>query len=154
MPMHFVETMRGTLVDGEGQSHAVSFEVSAEGEGRGRFRLTGLAHAAPWAANAPASGTLVISPTLRFIRYQVRFPAAGATWELRGEKRPTLRAPVASMTTLPVELFDAAGARRATGRMTFALAELPGFLASWLPLVRGPRRRLLARVHAAGGSTA
>lgn len=141
----FVETMSGTLKDELGHAHAVRFEVAAEGEGRGWFRLRGLARVEPWALDVPCEGTLVISPTLRFIRYHVRFAAAGGTWALKGEKRPSLTSPLRSMTHLPIELFDARGALRAWGPMTFSLLDLPSFAASWLPFRTGPRRALVAR---------
>jgi hypothetical protein len=146
MQPSFVETMRGTLKDELGHPHRVEFEVSATGEGLGYFRLEGLARAEPWAEDVKANGTLIISPTMRFIRYRVRFPAAGGEWELKGEKRPKLLAPLTSMTTLPIELVDPKGTLKAWGDMTFSLTDLPGFLASWLPFYRGPRKALEAKL--------
>ncbi len=149
MQPSFVETMRGTLKDELGHSHPVQFDVSARGEGAGYFRLEGLARAEPWAQDAKATGTLIISPTLRFIRYRVRFPATGGDWELKGEKRPRLLSPVSSMTTLPIELTDAKGALKAWGDLSFSLTDLPGFLASWLPFSTGARKALEARFQRA-----
>lgn len=133
MRLSFVETMQGTLLDGDGVAHALAFEVSARGEGQGFFRLSGVVRAAPWAAEAPAEGSLHLGPGLRFIRYRVRFPVADGTWELRGEKTPSPFSPVRSMTELPVSLLDAAGAVVARGTLRFRLSDLPHFLLTWLP---------------------
>lgn len=144
----FVETMRGTLRDRDGGLHPVSFEVEARAEGMGRFALAGVVCAPGWAEEASAEGSLEIGPLFRFIRYRVRFPAEGGTWELRGEKSPTPLAPLRSMSTLPVTLADAAGTEVADGTMHFAWTDLPAFAATWLPLWMGPARRLDARREA------
>lgn len=148
MRLSFVETMQGALRDAGGAEHPVAFEVSARGEGRGFFRLAGVVRAAPWAAEAPAEGSLEMG--LRFLRYRVRFPAAGGTWELRGEKTPSPRAPVRSMTLLPVVLRDAGGAEVAWGTLAFDLKDLPRFLLSWLPFLPSAALRLEARREALG----
>ena len=146
MPLSFVETMQGTLRDESGADVPVAFEVSARGEGGGFFRLAGVVRAAPWAALAPAEGSLHLS--LRFLRYRVRFPAAGGTWELRGEKTPSAWSPLRSMTDLPIALHDAAGAVVARGTLHFHLEDLPRFLSTWLPFTTGAAERVEAEQRA------
>ena len=131
MPLTFVETMRGTLQDAQGADHPVSFTVTAIAEGSGYFRLAGVATATPWATDAAATGVLVLSP--RFLRYRLRFAAPGGDWTIAGQKLPTLRAPLRSMTVLPVTLTDAMEVERARGNMRFDLRDLPRFAASWIP---------------------
>lgn len=130
MRFSFAETMAGVLTAGDGTPHLVSFEVEAEDEGRGWFRLRGLARALPWVDDAPATGSLRLSPW--GLRYHVTFVG----WTVRGEKTPSLRHPLRSMTTLPVRLTDPAGVVRATGDLRFDLADLPSFAASWVPRPR------------------
>ena len=83
--------MRGPLVDRSGVSGEVEFRVVAKGEGRGYFTLQGVGSATPWTGECPATGTLIIAPLLRFIRYDVKLVAPGGeTFHVRGEKRPSL----------------------------------------------------------------
>lgn len=147
MPLTFSETMQGTLHDASGGEHDVSFTVTAIAEGGGYFRLHGVASASPWAGargegksdGAPATGVLVLSP--RFLRYRVRFAGPGGMWTVAGQKLPSLRSPVRSMTVLPVTLVDAAGVEQARGDLRFDLKELPAFALSWIPR---PRRSAAA----------
>ena len=133
MRIAFKETMRGTLKDEGGAEHPVDFEVVARSEGRGFFALTGVAHAAPWAPECPAVGSLVIAPLLRSIRYQVRLTAAdGKALLLVGEKKPSALSPLGSMTLMPTHLEDDQGTVLARGTMHFDLADLPKFLSSWV----------------------
>jgi hypothetical protein len=153
MRIQFRETMGGTLRDEGGVERQVDFQVVARSEGRGFFTLEGIGHAAPWAAECPAQGSLAIGPFLRFIRYTVRLTATGGkSYVLHGEKLPTLLSPVSSMTDMPTRLEDEQGKVLATGSLRFNLADLPDFLGSWLPLplpasgkLLQARRMLLAR---------
>ncbi|GMU60209.1 MAG: hypothetical protein AMXMBFR34_19720 [Myxococcaceae bacterium] len=146
MPIAFVETMRGTLKDGAGAARPVDFHVRASGGSGGHFELSGVVHAAPWAEETVATGTLVISALPASIAYDVCFRARdGKTLRLHGAKRPSLFAPVKSMTVLGVTLSDEAGLALAEGTMRFDLMDLPGFLASWLPVPSKARRQLEAR---------
>ena len=133
MKISFSETMSGNLTASDG-SHDVSFTVRADDEGRGYFRLSGHATAAPWVSEAPAEGVLLLSP--RFLRYRVSFPGPDGRWVLAGEKRPSLRHPLRSMVTLPIQLTDGHGALRASGDLRFDLADLPRFALSWVPGAR------------------
>ncbi|MEW5741931.1 MAG: hypothetical protein AB1938_23655 [Myxococcota bacterium] len=146
MPIGFVETMRGTLRDGAGVERAVDFNVRASGGSGGRFELTGVVHAPPWVDETVAGGTLTISALPASISYDVRFRTReGRSLRLHGAKRPSLLAPIQSMTVLGVTLSDEAGLALAEGTMRFDLMELPGFLASWLPVPSKARRQLEAR---------
>lgn len=146
MPIAFVETMRGTLTDAQGARRDVDFHVRAAGGVAGHFELSGVVHATPWVDETVASGTLVISALPPSIAYDVRFRAAdGRTLRLHGAKHPSLLRPVTSMTVLDVTLSDDAGLALAQGTLRFDLMELPGFLASWLPVPTKPHRQLEAR---------
>jgi hypothetical protein len=146
MPIGFVETMRGTLRDASGVERPVDFHVRAAGGAGGRFELSGVVHAAPWADETVAHGALVVSLMPASIAYDVRFRSSdGRALRLHGAKSPSLLAPVKSMTALRVTLSDDANLPLAEGTMRFDLMDLPGFLASWLPWPSKARRRLDAR---------
>lgn len=146
MPIAFVETMRGTLRDASGVETPVDFHVRASGGSLGRFRLSGVVHAAPWATETLAHGTLDLSARPARIVYDVAFRAEdGRTLRLHGAKRPSLLAPVKSMTVLAVTLSDDVGHVVARGTLRFDLLELPTFLFSWLPLPSRPHRQLEVR---------
>lgn len=146
MPIAFVETMRGALRDAAGGARPVAFHVRASGGAGGRFALSGVVHAAPWAEEAVAGGTLVISALPAAIAYDVRFRARdGRTLRLHGAKRPSPFSPIRSMTVLGVTLSDEGGLALAQGTVRFDLMDLPRFLASWLPVPSRARRQLEAR---------
>jgi len=151
MRLSFVETMRGTVRDLHGEVHSIAFDVSAMGNsGDGHFALRGLARAPHWAREAAAHGTLTIAPRERTITYAVRFRSeAGEELLLDAQKRFSFLAPRRSMTLMPVTLRDPSGEVIARGEMTFDLRELVPFLASWLPLIKAPQKRLDARRRAA-----
>lgn len=149
MKISFVETMRGTLRDLQGTDQPISFDVGASALGGGRFELKGLVSAPPWAPQAPAEGTLVMSLFEPAMTYQLRFTATdGALLTLDAQKHPTPLAPVRSMTEMETTLRDAGGQLLANGRMFFDLADLVPFLRSWLPLSRSQRRNLDVRRRA------
>lgn len=146
MPIAFVETMRGTVRDAQGVERPVDFHVRAAGGAGGHFELSGVVHAAPWVDETVATGTLVISAVPPSIAYDVRFRAAdGRTLRLHGAKKPSLFRPVTSMTVLGVTLSDDKGLALGDGTLRFDLMDLPGFLASWLPVPTKPHRQLEAR---------
>ncbi len=159
MQLSFVETMGGTVRDGQGVQRALSFEVSARGGAGGRFALRGLASAPPWAGRVPAHGTLTIDPLARTVTYALRLDAPGGeALTLDAQKRFSLRAPLRSMTQMPVTLRDASGAVLAEGALSFSLHTLPRFLASWVSPSRAQqheldvRRRAIARVMLGAGA--
>ncbi len=126
MALRFAETMAGTLHDAGGQPLTVSFTVAAAGEGRGYLRLAGTLRVG--AQSTRCEGVLVVRP--RSLLYRVR----GADGTLiAGEKTLSLRRPLASMTTLPVELLGSEGTPLARGNLRFDLHDLPTFLLSFRP---------------------
>lgn len=146
MDLSFVETMRGELETPDGGRARVDFHVRAAGGARGRFRLEGVVHAAPWADETTGEGSLELSVLPAAITYDVRFTAAdGRRLRLHGHKSPSLLRPVHSMTVLPIALSDEGGAELARGTLTFDLLDLPDFLRSMLPGPSAPHRRLEAR---------
>jgi hypothetical protein len=150
MPVGFVETMRGTLRDGSAE-HPVEFTIRTEAPWRdflrdGVTRARGVVRAAPWASEAACEGTLAISVRPARIAYALAFTADdGRALTLAGQKDPTPRSPLGSMTTLPMRLTDAAGAVIAEGTLFFDLGDLLPFALSWL----GGGRRALDAVRIA-----
>ena len=156
MKIGFVETMRGTLKANDGSESNVEFEVHAHAEHLRQFlkdgqtQLNGILRAAPYAMEVPATGALTIDLP-RSLTYLVTFQSGGVGYRLEGKKTPRLLSPLRSMTWMEVVLKTDAGEELARGQMTFALRELGGFLASWLPFNAAPRvsldvrRRLLER---------
>jgi hypothetical protein len=145
----FRETMRGTLeFDGDARAREIAFTVEAstasliDFASTNEVSLDGTLDLSGMATACAAEGTMRIDPLgSHTIAYRVQFEDdAGKAWRLKGHK--TLRAltPIASMTILPVELEDAEGHVAARGKMTFALRELPSFLASFRA-GRQPRQR-------------
>jgi hypothetical protein len=156
MNVGFVETMRGTLRAADGTESKVEFEVHAHADHLRQFlkdgqtRLRGIMRAAPYAAEVPATGALTIDLP-RSLTYLVTFESGGVQYRLEGKKTPSLLSPIQSMTVMDAVLKTAAGETLASGEMSFALREMPGFLASWLPfnararVALDVRRRLLER---------
>ncbi|MBI5510627.1 MAG: hypothetical protein HY903_17860 [Deltaproteobacteria bacterium] len=143
MPLSFVESMSGTVIDAAGAERRISFTVSARGRGGGHFALSGIVAAPPWAPAAPIDGTLQVAIAPPSIAYRFELVAAdGRALVFTGEKHLKALAPVASLTRMPVVLRDSEGHVLAEGQMRFRLAQLPGFLWSWLPGARRRRRRL------------
>lgn len=156
MKVGFVETMRGTLRTNDGSETKVEFEVHAHADHLRKFlkdgqtTLHGIMRAAPYAVEVPATGELTIDLP-RSLTYLVTFENNGVHYRLEGVKHPSLLSPIKSMTVMDVVLKSEAGHELARGQMTFAVRELPGFIASWLPFNARPRvsldmrRRLLER---------
>jgi hypothetical protein len=137
MQVGFVETMRGHLRGPQGDLPA-EFRVAAISAGlrqaltTGEFALSGVAMVAPWAENAPASGTLRIDPRNRHLHYDVRFDG----YALRGHKTVRLLALLETMTLLPVTLYGRDGKPLTDGELRFPMATLRPFLRSFLGLGR------------------
>lgn len=150
MNVGFVETMRGTLKANDGSESKVEFEVHAHADHLRKFlkdgqtTLRGIIRAAPYAAEVPATGELTIDLP-RSLTYLVTFESEGQSYRLEGKKTPSLLSPLRSMTWMEVVLKTGAGEELARGQMTFALRELGGFLASWLPFNPRPRVTLDVR---------
>jgi hypothetical protein len=149
MPLSFVETMSGTLHDETGRPYPLSFQVQAASLGKGRFELTGVITAPPWAPQAEARGTLEFGLGRPSITYALRFTTqTGETLTLEAQKRPKLFSPVRTMRLMPATLREANGRILAHGELSFALSTLPTFLASWLPLHKPQQTRLDVRRRA------
>lgn len=154
MRVSFVEAMQGVLRDRDGREAPISFEIEAAAPRLGGFLLDGrtevlgVVHASPFAEEASLRGTLEISPWAGTIAYRLRFPGVGGELTLSGEKRPTPRGPLRSMTRMDVSLRGPGGELLAEGVMRFELGDLRAFLVSWLPWSRGAQRRLGARRRA------
>jgi hypothetical protein len=145
MKISFVESMQGSLRDESGDEHPVRFRVAASGSG-GNFELRGLVTLPPWVQDAEAEGTLTMSIAPPRLSYRLRF---GNGLTLEADKHPTPLSPLRSMTFMRTVVRDAAGKTLAEGPMTFALRDLPQFLASWLPFGRRQQHDLDAEVRAA-----
>ena len=153
MKVSFAETMRGRVRDREGVEWPLEFHIKAEATSTadlraGARRLSGLMHAGPWAREAAAHGTMVMSlvPPRTPYRLELRSDA-GDDLVLEGAKNMRLFSPLQTLTRLPIVL------RRgpevvAQGELRFALAELPQFLASWLPFPQYEQRALDAERRA------
>ena len=143
MVIGFQETMRGAVLDRGGEERPVDFEVATTQVGRGSFTLKGVVHAPPWAPASPATGTLEMDLWARTLSYRLRFPGKdGRACDLSGLKRWTPRAPVHSLTCMPVTLRRQDGSLELAGEMRFSLLDLPAFLLSWLPVRSARRARL------------
>ncbi len=133
MGLSFFETMSGELVDAEGRVRHVHIDLRcASRRARslvgGSFHLDGTVSALPW-AEAACTGILSLSP--RRLEYRLDFhDEEGRPHRLTGRKHPSLRAPLASMTTLHTRL-EREGELLAEGTLRFHLDEIPAFLASF-----------------------
>lgn len=161
MRVQFVETMRGSLTDADG-THAAEFTVKARAERlrdllrTGVATLSGVVRAPPYAAQAPAQGTLRFDVVRGQLAYDLTFDGM----RLAGRKQVSLARLLHSMTHLPIELRDSSGSVLARGAFTFDLRDTPAFVATWLPgAERGARaldvlRRSLERARLDGGRPA
>ncbi len=144
MRICFVETMRGWMRAGQGPDFPVSFELRALHLQHGRFEVRGLLSAPPLTRETPTRGTLDLG--LRALAYHLQFTGAdGRDFTLEAVKRPSLLAPLRSMTRMQASIRDDGGVVVASGSMRFATGDLPAFLASWFPSERRPHRELDAR---------
>ncbi|TNF29314.1 MAG: GMC family oxidoreductase [Deltaproteobacteria bacterium] len=152
MGVSFFETMRGSLVDGGGVSHALEFCLKAEATSfwrflaDGRSRASGVLFAPPWATDLACAGDLTVElPRGRKLVYALDFSDSdGIPWRLSGHKTWNPLHPVRSLTELPLTLARAAAPDVvvARGVARFDLATLPEFLRSWSPLARFGRHAL------------
>jgi hypothetical protein len=165
MQVGFVETMRGALrpmspapeASATGATELpCSFTVAVAAPSvralvrSGRTRAAGVVRAAPWAAEAPCDGEIVLSVRPARIAYSIAFASnAGERLVLSGHKSVRAHHLLASMTTLPMTLVVAQGARAgaelARGTLFFDLRDLLPFARSWLPV---PARERAALAHA------
>ncbi|WP_405828626.1 hypothetical protein [Streptomyces sp. NBC_01176] len=140
----FSETMLGTVrLDADGRERRIRLDLRAETDEvlrphrTTRARLTGRVRIAGIADTPCDEGELEISPLARRrIRYRLTFTADGRTLVLDGWKSVTARHPVASMTVLPVTLYED-GTRAGEGVLRFPLTT---GLAPFLLSFRFPRR--------------
>ncbi len=138
MALSFFETMRGELVDREGMSHKVDFDIKADAAHTRRFLRTGRSHisgvvrAHPWADDAALDGMLHISPVRRrTIEYRFRFrDDQERDYHFLGRKTLRLMRPLRSMTRMRATLRRQ-GELVAEGSMLFDLKDLPAFVAGW-----------------------
>ncbi|MDB4955487.1 MAG: hypothetical protein JWO36_3056 [Myxococcales bacterium] len=129
MGFKFAETMSGTVEwDAEpGKQHPFRFEVKAHADSTrehlatGRAKLRGVVHAPPKAEAAEAEGTITIRPLgQRIIRYELSFIADdGKRYEVVGQKDISWLRPLATFTTLPVEIIDEDHRRVGIANTTF-----------------------------------
>ncbi len=147
MDLSFVETMRGELRAPSGGASPVELGIVAEARSLPRFledgttRIRGLVRAPPWTLRSPAVGTLRLS--LGAIAYRIELSSdGGEPLVLTGTKHPSILSPLRSMTVMQVSLHDGAGSELARGTMRFELADLPRFVASWLPMGKRSLRAL------------
>ncbi len=149
MGMSFFETMRGDLRDRWGRSHPMDFEVRIAADpigpllATGQARLSGVAHAPPWADHAPLDGTFTLQPfTKRRMTYTFTFPDVdGEPLDFHGEKHLRLTSLADTMTTLHGELRRG-GELLASGVLRFDLHEALNLASSLWPS-SGFRRRNL-----------
>jgi hypothetical protein len=149
----FQETMRGSVQTPSGESSTIEFDVIAESLSLREFlrsgmtQLRGVVRAPAWADEVPGEGSLRLSPSA--LEYRVRFVGRqGEQLTLEGIKRPSLLAPLSSMTNMEATLRDERSTVLARGTMKFDLREILEFGLSWvpvLPLGRLGRRALDAR---------
>ncbi|MGV9702671.1 hypothetical protein [Streptomyces sp. NPDC003483] len=140
----FTETMLGTVrLDGDARDRRIRLDLRAETDEvlrphrTTRARLTGRVRIAGLADAPVEEGELEISPVARRrVRYRLTFTADGRTLSLDGWKSVTARRPVASMTVLPVTLYED-GTRAGEGVLRFPLTT---GLAPFLLSFRFPRR--------------
>ncbi len=135
MALTFDETMRGTLLDGDGQPHLLEFTVAVEAHDGRRFlrngdaRLSGVITVEPWARDCVLDGRFRLSP--RGMDYAFAFDGVdGQPWSFVGRKDLEWTRPLATATALASTL------RRgddvvATGTVRFDLNDLPALAASW-----------------------
>ena len=144
----FTETMRGTWtpLDGSGRK-TLWFRAEADVTDagaylkHGRLSLSGALHAEGLADEVPARGHLEIQPLSRRIGYALDFTADdGRRCRFVGEKTPSLRHLLKSMTTLPGDVLDADGKRLGTALLYF---DLKNDLVPFLGTFRRGRRALI-----------
>lgn len=134
----FFETMQGNMVDPQGHSHLVDFQIKAEATSlshflkTGKTRITGIVRAPPWTQEAVMEGELWISPIKqRGMVYQFSFlDDQERSIRFEGTKRIHLRHPIKTIATLHSKLIRD-DVVLAEGALYFDLNELPELLASW-----------------------
>ncbi len=139
----FRETMRGSYwrLDAPTDERAIEVTLEARADDVATFardktlRLRGTLDAEGLAARRDVEGTLVFRLLEeRRLPYRLRFRGDdGRAYELSGQKEWLGFAPVASLTTLPVSLYDDAGAEIGRATLRFDLRSDAG---AWLKSFR------------------
>lgn len=137
--IEFSETMAGTfaLSDRPGEERPFSFTVRAAcgALSSGRAELDGTVEAEGFADGVPTTGSLVLDPRARTLRYELDFHGNdGAAYRFAGEKSVKLTRLLRSMTALPGRITDEHGAEVARCATRFELrSQLLPFLGSFRP---------------------
>lgn len=124
--VEFSETMAGSfaLAGRPDELRPFSFTVRAVAGSltSGRAELSGTVDAEGFADGAPATGSLVVDPRTRTLRYELAFRGNdGAPYRFAGRKTLRLARPVRSMTELPGAICDERGDEVARCVTRFAL---------------------------------
>ena len=125
----FRETLRGTYwrLDAPLEELALTLSLEARAGDVARFvrdrvwTVTGVIDAQGLATRRPVEGSILFHlPDERRLPYRVRFEGDdGGRYELSGQKEWLGVAPVASMTTLPVTIYDPRGQELGRGTLRF-----------------------------------
>jgi hypothetical protein len=138
----FTETMSGTWTPADGSGRRVMwFRIDADAVSalaylrRGEMRVSGTLFAERLAEGVPAAGILEVQPFGGRIAYRLDFHGDdGRTYRFSGEKTPSLRKLVESMTTLPGEIVLADAEVIGTALLRFdAKRDLVPFLRTFRP---------------------
>jgi hypothetical protein len=146
----FTETMRGTWTPSDGSGRKILwFRVEADATSalaylrRGEMLCEGTLFAEGLAEGVPARGMMEVQPLGGRIAYRLDFRGDdGKSYRFSGEKTPTLKRLVQSMTTLPGEIVLADGEPIGTALLRFDRKDLLPFLRTFRPARLGaaPRR--------------
>lgn len=141
----FRETMSGSyrLDAAPERDRAISFTVGGRVDDMRKFlrdriaEIQGAIDAEGLASHRAARGTMLMDPILgKQVGYELSFvDDQGRRYRLAGKKSVEFLRLMETMTTLPVELFDEAGARVGHGVLRFDVrSDLVKFLRSFRPL--------------------
>lgn len=156
----FTETMRGTWTPSDGSGRRVMwFRVDADATSalaylrRGEMRIVGTMYAEGLAEGVPARGLLEVQPFGGRIAYRLDFFGDdGRAYRFSGEKTPSLRRLVESMTTLPGEIVVADAERIGTTHLRFDHRDLLPFLRTFRAARLAAPRRLVSGLAADGAT--
>lgn len=145
----FTETMRGTWTPADGSGRKIMwFRVEADATSalaylrRGEMRCEGTLFAEGLAEGVPARGLMEVQPLGGRIAYRLDFVGDdGKAYRFSGEKTPSLRHLVESMTTLPGEIVLADAERIGGALLRFDRKDLLPFLRTFRPARLGSLRR-------------
>jgi hypothetical protein len=148
----FTETMSGTWTPADGSGRRVMwFRVEADASSllaylrRGEMHCAGTLFAEGLAEGVPARGRMEVQPFGGRIAYRLDFFGDdGKAYRFSGEKKPSIRRPFESMTTLPGEIVVADSECIGTAHLRFRASDLVPFLRSFRPARLTSARRLVA----------